>query len=80
MHYYAHQLIANCVSLLFGARQVVYHGFLELLPWKKLSVTTEDNAIIAVRMNQHIKFMERIAKQLAETRYEAHGWAADKGE
>ncbi len=36
MLHYVHQLVSNCVCLLFGGEQGVYRGVLELLRWKHL--------------------------------------------
>ncbi len=44
MLHYVHQLVANFVCLLFGARQVVYSGFLELFRWTQLPAATENKA------------------------------------
>ncbi len=34
MLHYVHQLLSDCVCLLFAAEQVVYGGFLQLFHWK----------------------------------------------
>ncbi len=39
---YVHQLLSDCVCLLFGAGQVVYGGFLELFHWKQLPAAAEN--------------------------------------
>ncbi len=41
---YVHQLVSNCVCLLFGAGQVVYSGFFELVHWKQLPAVAADES------------------------------------
>ncbi len=36
MLHYVYELVANFVCLVFGARQIVYSGFLDLIQWKQL--------------------------------------------
>ncbi len=45
MLHYVHQLVSNCVCLLFAAEQIVYTGFLELLLWKQLRAATKNDTI-----------------------------------
>ncbi len=35
MLHYVHQLLSDCVCLLFAAEQVVYSDFLQLFLWKQ---------------------------------------------
>ncbi len=42
MLHYVHQLVANCVFLLFGGVQVVYSRLLELFHWKQLPAAAEN--------------------------------------
>ncbi len=44
MLHYVHQLVSNCVCLLFSAGQVVYSWFLNHLWWKQLLSTSGNNA------------------------------------
>ncbi len=39
-----HQLVANCVCLLFGAEQVVYSGFMKALCCKQLPAVAGNKA------------------------------------
>lgn len=56
-----HQLVANCMSLPFGAKPVTHDGFSELFYWKQLpSATDKKNIVVA-----------RTTKQLPETLYKA---------
>ncbi len=60
---YAHQLVANCVCLLFGAgQQVVYKGFLERFHRKELPSVAENNTMRAVRVNQNSKVAGQTTK------------------
>ncbi len=53
MLHFVHQLVANCVCLLFGAEQVVYSGFLEFYHWKQLPAASGKNAIRVMWLNKN---------------------------
>ncbi len=55
MLHYVHQLVSNCVCLLFAAEQVVYRGFIELYTCKQLPAVAKNDAVRAVRVNQNSK-------------------------
>ncbi len=42
MPHYIHQLVVNCICLLFVAEQVVYSGFLQFFHCKQLPAVAEN--------------------------------------
>lgn len=53
MLHYVHQLVLNCVCLLFAAEQLECSGFLELFLWKALSVNQNSN-VAAWQLNNEL--------------------------
>ncbi len=70
MRHYIHQLVANCVCLLFGAEQAVYSEFLQLTA-ETAPAAAESDDIRTMSMNQNSKVVGRTAEQWAETHCKA---------
>ncbi len=65
MLHYVHQLLSDCVRLMFAAVQVqVYSGFLQLL-------INENNAVKALRVNKNSEVSGWTDNQSGERHYNA---------
>ncbi len=69
MLHYLHQLVSNCVCLMFGAEQVVYDGFFRAFSLRTAAVKFSDS----VRPNSKVSVSFRVGeKSLWVCLYERH--------